>query len=199
MNFILLAAGQGKRMGVNKALMSFKGEPWILTQLRQIADVELQNITIVTNPDSEASLEKILAEFKAKVRLTSNPHPEKGPFSSLQLAIAMTPEDASFVCPIDVPLKSTSLKKLRQTWLQHGHLEALIPSYNERKGHPVILSADLQRKLLNLSQDNPEARLDFALKALPENKKRILPLEDPYITFNLNTPEDLTALLTSPI
>lgn len=194
MNFILLAAGNGTRMGINKALMDYKGQPWILTQLRQIADVGFQSITVVANPSSEIELEKVLASFTPKVLLLTNPSPDKGPFSSLQLAVAATPEDASFISPIDVPLKATTLKKLRQAWLQHGHLEALVPAYQDRKGHPVILSIPLQREILNLSVDNPEARLDFILKALPENKKRIFSVEDPFVSLNLNTPEDLAAL-----
>jgi len=195
MNFILLAAGQGQRMGGNKALMKYQGKPWILHQLQQITEVGFQSITIVTNSASETELEKTLEDFVPKVLVLSNPQPDKGPFSSLQLAIAATPEDASFISPVDVPLKATTLRKLRQAWLQHGHLEALIPTYQGRGGHPVILSANLQRGLLKLPVDHPESRLDFVLKSVPENKKRIFTIEDPYIHLNLNTPEDLAALL----
>lgn len=194
MNFILLAAGHGKRMGGNKALMEYQGQPWILTQLKQIAEVGFQSITVVTNAESEAALEKIVENYTPSVLVLTNPRPELGPFSSLQLAVAATPEDASFVSPVDVPLKAATLKKLRQAWLQHGHLDALIPSHQDRKGHPVILSVGLQRELLKLSPENPEARLDFILKALPENKKRIFNVEDPFVHLNLNTPEDLAAL-----
>jgi len=195
MNFILLAAGHGQRMGINKALMSIDGEPWILRQLRQLNEVDLQNITVVTNPESEFEVQAALDKSGQKVHLLINPQPEKGPFSSLQLAMAATPEDSSFVSPIDVPLKAATLKKLRQAWLQHGHLDALIPAYKDHRGHPVILSTDFQRVLLKLSQDDPEARLDFALRSLPENKKKTLVLEDPFITFNLNTPADLATLI----
>lgn len=194
MNFILLAAGNGQRMGGNKALMAYKGQPWILAQLQQIAEVGFQSITVVTNADSEAALEKAVENFSPKILILTNPRPEQGPFSSLQLAMAATPEDASFISPVDVPLKAATMKKLRQAWLQHGHLEALIPAYQERKGHPVILSAQFQRELLKLPPDGPNSRLDFALKAMPENKKRIFAVEDPFVPLNLNTPEDLAAL-----
>lgn len=194
MNFILLAAGHGQRMGGNKALMEYQGQPWILSQLKQIAEVGFQSITVITNAESEAALEKLVENHSPSVLVLTNPRPEQGPFSSLQLAIAATPEDASFVSPVDVPLKASTLKKLRQAWLQHGHLDALIPSHQDRKGHPVVLSVGLQRELLQLSPDNPEARLDFILKRLPENKKRIFNVEDPFIQLNLNTPEDLAAL-----
>jgi CTP:molybdopterin cytidylyltransferase MocA len=194
MNFILLAAGHGQRMGGNKALMDYQGQPWILAQLQQLTEVGFQSITIVTNAESEAALEKLVENHSAPVLILTNPHPEQGPFSSLQLAIAATPEDTSFVSPVDVPLKAATLKKLRQAWLQHGHLDALIPSHQDMKGHPVILSVDLQRNLLQLSPDSPEARLDFILRALPENKKRIFNVEDPFVHMNLNTPEDLAAL-----
>ena len=194
MNFILLAAGNGQRMGGNKALMAYKGQPWILSQLQQIAEVGFQSITVVTNADTEAALEKVVENFSPKILILTNPHPEQGPFSSLQLAMAATPEDASFVSPVDVPLKAATMKKLRQAWLQHGHLDALIPAYQDRKGHPVILSALFQRDLLKLTPDGPSSRLDFALKAMPENKKRIFAVEDPFVPLNLNTPEDLAAL-----
>lgn len=194
MNFILLAGGNGQRMGGNKALMEYHGQPWILSQLRQIREVAFQNITVVTNPEAEASLVEILAKTNPSVSIVTNSHTEMGPFSSLLLAIAATPEAASFVCPVDTPLRAATLKKLRQAWLQHGHLDALVPSYKDRKGHPVILSTELQRELLKFNVGNPEARLDFVIKALPENKKKVFKLEDPFISLNLNTPEDLAAL-----
>lgn len=195
MNFILLAAGNGQRMGGNKALMAYKGQPWILSQLQQIAEIDLQNITIVTNADTEEALEKVVENFSQKVLILTNPRPEQGPFSSLQMAMAATPEGASFVSPVDVPLKGSTLKKLRQAWLQHGHLDALIPAYQDRKGHPVILSPQFQRDLLKLLPDSPISRLDVALRSLPENKKRIFAVEDPFVPLNLNTPEDLAALI----
>ncbi|WP_413289079.1 nucleotidyltransferase family protein [Bdellovibrio sp. HCB337] len=195
MNFLLLAAGHGQRMGVNKALMTYQGEPWILHQLRQLIEIDLKNITVVTNPSSESQLQTILDKAPQPVQLLTNPNPDKGPFSSLQLAIAASPDDASFVSPIDVPLRTSTLKKLRQAWLQYNQLDALIPGYKDRRGHPVILSSDFQRRLLNLHEGDPQARLDFALQALPENKKRTLIIEDPFITLNLNTPEDLATLV----
>ncbi|HEY8271858.1 MAG TPA: nucleotidyltransferase family protein [Pseudobdellovibrionaceae bacterium] len=195
MNFILLAAGFGKRMGGNKALMNFNGKPWALTQLQQIAEAGLTKTLLVTNPDSAMALTKILSQIPSKflpqTTLLTNPYPEKGPFSSLQLAIAAGLEESSFLCPIDVPLSAKTLKIMRRSWRQTHEIEALIPLYQERKGHPVILSSNLQRSLLCLSSDSPEARLDFILKSLPENKKRILTIEDPNIIKNLNTPEDL--------
>lgn len=195
MNFLLLAAGHGQRMGVNKALMNYHGEPWILFQLRQLAELDLKNISVVTNPSSENQLQVLLDRYPHPVQLLTNPDPDKGPFSSLQLAIAASPDDPSFVSPVDVPLRAATLKKLRQAWLQYNQLDALIPAYKDQRGHPVILSADFQRRLLNLSQSDANARLDFALRNLPDNKKRILNLEDPFISLNLNTPEDLATLV----
>ncbi|MGZ3745227.1 MAG: nucleotidyltransferase family protein [Pseudobdellovibrionaceae bacterium] len=201
MNLIFLAAGLGKRMGCNKALMPFHGRPWILSQLEQVemSGIEFQNILIVTNPDSVSLLEKLLSPVTPKPFLLLNPHPERGPFSSLRLAIAEAPEVDSCVCPIDVPLYAVSLKQLWEGWQRRtGDLEALIPSYLERKGHPVILSSKLKKSSLQISPKDPQARLDFILKSLPENKKKILAVKDPHIIKNLNTPEDLATLATNP-
>lgn len=181
-------------MGMNKALMNYQGEPWLLFQLRQLLELDLQNILLVTNPETQALVQNVIEKSGQRVLLLVNPHPEKGPFSSLRLALAAAPESSSFVCPVDVPLKAPTLKEMRQAWLSNSQLEALIPSYKGQKGHPVLLSSELQRRLLQLPEESPQARLDVALNAIAENKKKVLEIEDPFITMNLNTQNDLTAL-----
>ena len=193
MNFILLAAGHGQRMGGNKALVDFQGKPWILKQLQQIQLAGFKKVILVTNTDSKSSLEKILREDTLQVRVVTNPTPEKGPFFSLQLALSEASQEASFVCPVDVPLKHTSIIQLSQEW-QKSTIEALIPAYKEHRGHPVMISAEMRKYILTLSAAHPHSRLDFVLKALPEDKKKVLAVEDPYITLNLNSPEDFASL-----
>lgn len=194
MNFILLAAGQGQRMGGNKALMLVNEKPWILTQIQEIRSAGIEDITVVTNAESQTTLESVLADLSPKVTIVTNSHPELGPFSSLQLALMTTPIKTCFLSPVDVPLKADTIKKLHQAWLQWGPIQALIPLYNKRGGHPVMLSSDLQKSLLKFAPDHPESRLDFVLKSLSERDKRALDLEDPSVIMNLNTPENLATL-----
>lgn len=193
MNFILLAAGRGQRMGMNKALMIFNGEPWVQYQVRQIVEAGFEDILIVTNPESAAPLEEITFQ-KSKVQIYVNSHPEKGPFSSLQIAINENNGKSAFVSPMDAPLKASTLIQIKDAWHKMEGIEALIPSYKGQKGHPVVLSTELLQRLQKLPLEDAGSRLDLILRNLPEHKKKILEVEDPFIPLNLNTPEDLRAL-----
>jgi len=193
-NFILLAAGRGQRMGGNKALMTFQNQAWILFQLRQIEEAGFDEVIIVTNEDAFAGLHAAATKSSQRHNIVVNPHPERGPLSSLKIALEENPEKASFLSPVDSPLKAPTLKVMKDAWRIDSNIEALVPSYNDHRGHPVILSVELQRKILQFAIDDPQARLDFILRSIPENKKRILTLEDPFIAMNLNSPEDLAAL-----
>jgi molybdenum cofactor cytidylyltransferase len=193
MNFILLAAGRGQRMGSNKSLMLFHGEPWVQFQIRQIEEAGFHEILLVTNPESAEALEEITGKH-THVKIFINPDPMRGPFSSLQIALKENGDHAAFVSPIDAPLKATTLKIMMEAWLRLENIDALIPSYKDRKGHPIILSSELQRRLQKKPLEEKDSRLDMILHQLPVNKKKILTLEDPFIPLNLNTPEDLAAL-----
>jgi CTP:molybdopterin cytidylyltransferase MocA len=193
MNFLLLAAGRGQRMGSNKALMIFHGEPWVQFQVRQIAEAGFENILIVTNPESAAAVEEFTAKFR-NVQIFVNEDPDKGQFSSLQIAIQESNESSAFVSPMDSPLKASTLKVLKEAWQKSENIDALIPSYHDQGGQPIALSAELQEKILSLDIEDPNSRLEVVLKKLTADKKRVFDVEDPFITLNLDTPEDLEAL-----
>jgi molybdenum cofactor cytidylyltransferase len=193
MNFIMLAAGRGQRMGANKSLMLFHGEPWVAFQVRQIEEAGFDNVLIVTNPESAEALEEITGKYR-NIQIFVNDIPDKGPFSSLQIAIKENNENSAFVSPMDAPLRASTLKILKDAWAKLDCIDALIPAYEGRKGHPVVLSGELQRALKAMSDDDSKARLDLILRNLPDEKKKVLDLEDPFVVLNLNTPEDLAAL-----
>jgi molybdenum cofactor cytidylyltransferase len=197
MNFILLAAGRGQRMGGNKALMLFKGETWVQIQIRQIEAASFDQILIVTNPESAEAVEEITMRHR-NVQVSVNEQPDRGPFSSLQIALNESVDKVVFVNPMDVPLKGTTLIELKKAWQKSENLEALIPSFQNRRGHPVVLSPTLQEKIRALEVQNPDSRLDFVLRNLADSKKQILELNDEFIPLNINNPEDLENL-TNPI
>lgn len=193
MNFLLLAAGRGTRMGGSKALMMFHGEPWIEFQIRQILEAKFDNILIVTNPETSEAIEELTMRH-SKVQVFSNPDPERGPFSSLQILIKENSESSAFISPMDVPLKASTLIQMRDVWHKLHKTEALIPSHKEQRGHPVVLSAELQAKILKMPIDGKDSRLDVVLRNLPDFQKYILEVEDDFVPLNINTPEDLESL-----
>lgn len=193
MNFLLLAAGRSQRMGANKALMLFQGKPWIQHQLSEILEAGFKHILVVTNRESAEAIEEITAQYKS-VQICINHTPDLGPFSSLQVGLLENANAPLCVSPIDSPVRGSSLRALQSAWEDCKSIDALIPTYQGQKGHPVILSVAMQQTLLSLSPEDPESRLDFALRQLAADKRKLFEINDELIPLNLNSPEDLLAL-----
>lgn len=192
MNFLLMAAGRGARMGGNKSLMMFHGEPWIEFQIRQILEAKFDNILIVTNPETSEAIEELTMRHSG-VQIFSNPDPGRGPFSSLQILIKENSEGAAFVSPVDVPLKASTLLAMKAAWYKLEKIDTLIPSHKGHRGHPVVLSAQLQSRILKMQAEEKDSRLDIVLRNLSEPQKQILEVDDSFVTLNMNTAEDIEA------
>lgn len=156
-----------------------------------------------------------------EISVVMNPQPGRGQFSSLQCAVASLGETkregetgdplrekaqagspgigrqalAVFVLPIDVPCPGKEVWE-RLTEAFRPPLAAVIPRYREKGGHPVLLSASFLDRLKRLPLDDPAARLDFQIKALPPEALCYVEVEDPRIVLNINTPEQFNLFST---
>src|SRR5262245_14676117 len=131
---ILLAGGKSSRMGRPKGLLDFRGEPWLIRQLRAFVRAGGRRIILVLGFEAQA-YQPILAHLdlgsEVECRVTVNPAPERGSFSSLQHgAIALLAEpslEAAWISPIDVPLPAP------ETWAKIQHefrdAEVAIPAW----------------------------------------------------------------------
>ncbi len=73
---IILAGGIGKRMWpikTNKLLLPFFGSPLLLDNVRRIKKIGINDLIIVTTPDSFASVKKLVASLKIPVILQPRP------------------------------------------------------------------------------------------------------------------------------
>ncbi len=200
---VLLAAGKSSRMGEPKGLVRVAGRPWIDHQLRSL---DGRRVILVLGDDRERYLTEI-PSLAQRVVIVVNPAPERGPFSSLQVGLALvTPGAPAFVLPIDVPAASAPVwTRLEQALA--GGWAAAVPTHGEddRGGHPVLLSSRLLATLL--SRPPATTRLDHELAGLsggegrdpgrsvsaPQGLVRVL-VDDPRVRLNLNAPEDWAKL-----
>lgn len=201
---IIPCGGKSLRMGCPKGLMKVNSRPWIETQLTQLHAVGVARAIIVLGFDAEKYLSELqwtqsaLLEWSSvndmQVMVVKNPHPEFGPFTSLQAAIHHVEslgEPAAFFLPIDVPCPDL------QVWRSlvcgyEGHVSAVIPSFVNHGGHPVLLSRELMLDLLKVPMDSEMARLDLQLKT--QRHLAYVDVADPRVGLNINTPEDLERL-----
>ena len=182
---ILLAAGKSSRTPRPKGLTPVEGEPWIARQLAAFREAGGEEAIVVLGFHAAAFLAACpwLADgvcHGVRVRHVVNPDPDRGPFSSLQTALALA-DGAVFLLPVDVPAARP------ETWraLTEGEAtdEARVPVHAERGGHPVWLSPALVATLHGLPAT---ARLDEVLR----DRRRRIPVDDDRVTRNLNTPSD---------
>ncbi len=197
---LLLVGGESRRMGMPKGLVPDAGRPWLESQLVRVKDAGAAAAAVVLGHAYGRYLEAIpllAATFDewgsaGGLRLVTllNPAPERGQFSSLQTGLRRLDEDGApgvFVLPIDTPCPGPDVFE-RLAGAMTGAFRAAKPVHELHGGHPVLLSGELIGHLLTL--DPAEARLDQELFKLTSRELVRVPVSDPRVRLNFNTPEE---------
>jgi len=186
---IILAAGDSKRMGEPKGLLSYRGKPFLINQIERLFEIGLSEIIVVLGKDYKLYHE-IIPKLSG-VEFTVNPATEKGQFSSIQCGIQkMQSRERTgvFIFPIDVPCPDKEVWEELAKALSSSDIPVTIPEYQGKKGHPVLISREFMQHLVSCESDS---RLDFEIyKQIDLKKAKIISVDDKNITQNLNTPED---------
>ena len=179
---VVLAAGEGRRAGGPKAWIEVQGRPWLSHQLQALASSPLARIVVVLAEEPPAPH----AHLFPGDSWTLNPHPELGPFHSLQCGLralgAAALEAGAYVQPVDVPAPSSEVFEALARELP-GAL-ACVPEFDHRGGHPVLLSGEAIGQVLALDPAAPEARLDRWLR---NAHARRVPVMDARVRMDLNS------------
>jgi molybdenum cofactor cytidylyltransferase len=203
---VILAAGESSRMGRDKALLPWppvaEGAPAVNTFLGAMIDLLLQHadLVIVVAGKNVAELEPI-ADAHGAFTVT-NPAPERGQFSSIQAGlrdVLNRGRDAAFLVPVDPPpaLPST-IHDLRAAFLASDtSVWAAVPEVLREgvavHGHPILLGREMMEQFLRAPADS------IARDIERQHKQHILyvPVTDPRVAANIDTPEDYARLLRS--
>lgn len=149
---IVLAAGFSSRMGTDKALLELGGRTTLERIVNSHQEAGVDQIILVTGQNHAA-----LAQLSLKVKLVRNPAPENGMFSSIQAGVAaLDPAVAAFfVHPVDTPLiNPATLTGLICALQQNLLVDAVIPVFQGRRGHPPLLSGRLASSIDEYSGDS---------------------------------------------
>lgn len=190
---VILAAGRSARMGTPKALLDFRGAPFVVRILEVLAALEVRPRLVVVGPDEAA--------IRAAVRphdcgIVANPDVDGGPIASLRAALhALGPlrPAGAVVWPVDLPhVRLATVERLID---HHRRLRppAVIPAFAERRGHPVIWDAALFAELL----ESALASTEGARAVLRAHRAAVaaIPVDDPAVIASINTPEDYERLV----
>lgn len=160
---IILAAGKSQRMGQPKMLLPW-GDTTVLGQVtKTFSKNGIADVIIVTGGDREvveAEVSRLAGELS--VRAVYNPSFEQmGMMSSIQAGLASIPANckAVLIGLGDQPqVEDKTLKNILSLYEKKG-AGIIVPSHENRRGHPVLLGVVHRLELLNF--DSQSSLRDF--------------------------------------
>jgi CTP:molybdopterin cytidylyltransferase MocA len=188
---VILAAGLGRRMGGHpKALLELEGMTFLERVAGACREGGCTTLWAVTNPEIPGIED--LAESLG-LRTVPNPDWSRGMFSSVvegvREALACRPRCAGFlIFPVDHPrVRGETVAELLESFRVRPAGTWVRPGYEGRGGHPVVVDAASAETLTAM---DPGMTLRAALQAAGLAPFTV-PVDDPGVLRNVNTPEDL--------
>lgn len=157
---IILAAGLSTRMGEPKQLLAFGGSTIIETVIDNLLGSKLDEVVVVTGHEAE----KIKGRIQHKpVKIVFNPEYQGGMLTSAQCGVRSISESAEAfaLTLVDGPFITSDLIDLvidAYSQTEHG---IALPSYNYRRGHPVIFDRRHAADILALGPESDGVRSLF--------------------------------------
>lgn len=187
---LILAAGEGRRMGTQKLLLELDGKPILQHVVDTALAVGFHEVVVVVGSQSERVISTI--NF-GPAKIVVNKEYAAGLSSSLKLGLkAFTSKpDAYLVMLGDQPL--VRLETVRKLLDEHAKTNPLmsIPTYHGRRGNPVVLSSRILSEIQTLSGDAGAKQL---LDRHPDEVKWV-EVDDHGVTLDVDTPEDYKDIL----
>ena len=190
---VVLAAGRSARMGSPKALLDFLGLPFVVRIIQALEALEVKTRVVVLGPDA-ARIQPLLAGNDCMI--VENPTPDTGPIESLRIALrAVQPlqPSAALVWPVDLPhVRVSTVERVLETY-RRTQKPIVVPTFGERRGHPVIWGSALFEELMT----SEPAKAEGARAVLRAHQAEVaaVPVDDPAVIDAVNTPEDYERLV----
>jgi CTP:molybdopterin cytidylyltransferase MocA len=181
---LILAGGEGKRWGGPKAWAKLpEGRTFLESCLETLRTAGAQPIVATLPPGSDDP------ELDGLVTVALQ-NPGLDMFASLVIGLGRLVEHPDWqivaVLPVDHPLVSPNTV----TALVNATARAAIPSFDGKHGHPVCLARSVVESIVNEKLIGPTLR-----EVLRSVKAVDVPVDDPGVITNCNTPEALAAAL----
>lgn len=186
---IILAAGRSRRAGVFKPAHLHRGRPLLLHAVDGLLPWCERVLVVAGHRRAEIAA---LAAGIPRVDVINNPDPDSSMFGSLRIAAAaLAPQgDGFFALPADCPLVSPAVyHALREAFTAHDLARPVVPEHGRRGGHPVLLPAAAR---IAIRDALPRVTLRDLLRDLQAVR---VPVDDPAVLMDLDTPDDLAALV----
>ena len=197
---VILAAGESSRMGRDKALLpwppSAVGETFLSSAIRLFFS-HVDEVLVVAGKNEATIAPIVYANGASMVR---NPDPSRGQFSSLRIGLQEVMNrgrDAAIITLVDrPPVQAQTLATLESAFDRAltQRKWAVVPEYLGKHGHPVLAARELLAEFLRA----PETSNARDIEHEHQNQIEYVPVNDPFVTLNVDTPEQYATLNSPP-
>jgi molybdenum cofactor cytidylyltransferase len=200
---VILAAGDSSRMGRDKALLSWPPAGANVTSRDTFLSAAIRlfaphvDIVLVVAGKNAPQLAPII--YSNGASLVVNPDPDRGQFSSLQAGLQAVLDhgrDAAMITLVDrPPVRPDTVQKLQEAFARAvlTYKWAVVPEYQGKHGHPIVAAREMIEAFLRAPDSSNARDIEHANQAQIE----YLPIEDPWIATNIDTPQQYEALSLS--
>lgn len=173
-------------MGRPKALLRYRGRTFLEHILDAVKAARIEKTVIVVG-HHRAEISHAFPEL----RLVLNPDYEQGMSTSVKAGVRALPAGPAGVgiFLVDHPLIQPATIEALAQQLQPGRI--VVPSWEGRRGHPVLFAADLLPEILALG---PDEGLNVVVRRSPERVSAV-PVIDSGVLQDIDTPEQFEKLL----
>jgi molybdenum cofactor cytidylyltransferase len=189
---IILAAGEGKRMGKVKLTLPLGDKQLIEWVLQAVKLAPLDKYFLVVRPEDKEMI-KIGESWGAEIVL--NPEYRSGMSSSIRKALYQISSElveGIFILLGDQPLINPSIIYKMLKAFTPGKKEIVVPFYKDKQGNPVLFDNYWKEELMKLSGDVGGRVL---IKAHTERIKRVK-IPDESIFIDIDREEDYQKMKT---
>ena len=189
---ILLAAGESSRMrGAFKPLLKWGKRTVIGECVYQMRSSQLAEIFVVLGY-REMEIRQTLSG--SGVQYAINDNYQQGMLSSIKTALAvLSPNaDAALIALVDQPMITKEIINHLIDAFSAGEKGIVLPTYRDKRGHPVIIAAKYFDEIMQLDEDSPEGMREFI--ARHRNDAMEVPVDTTAVIEDIDLPEDYERL-----
>ncbi len=188
---VITAAGASRRMGRPKALLAWDGRSLLAVMTDVLRRAGFGRCAVVVGAHRGPVSDEA---HRLGVMPVDNPRWRDGRFTSIRTAARWAAGIAQdpwlLLWPADCPgVAAATLERLREATMRFPDA-SLVPRHGGRCGHPVLVGPSLVRRIAALEDGN----LRELLRLAPGGRREI-PVDDPAVLDNLNTPDDFARFL----
>lgn len=185
---LVLAAGESRRMGRPKALLPFRDHTFLDAILQCLRAAGISRTVVVLGHSAD---EIQLTANLGAAEVVVNAQYRLGQTSSLQAGLrAIHDAEGALLGLVDHPsIRPETIRRLVRAF-EETKAPVVVPAYQGRRGHPVVIARALFPELLAL---NPDQGANAVVRKYRDASVEVS-VDDPGIVQDVDTPDDYTLL-----